>query len=70
MLRRLPPPAIKEAEDFITFLAARSLAWDYADPSSVKAATDLMATDPFLRRESEAINKEFAITQSDGLEEY
>jgi len=36
-LRKLPPAEIKEVEDLVVFLAARSISWSYSDPESVRA---------------------------------
>ncbi len=69
-IRELPPESIRQVEDFVVFVAARSSAWSYSDSSSLARAGDLMARDPNLRRESQAIDAEFAETESDGLEAY
>jgi hypothetical protein len=70
LLRQLPPTAVNEVEDFVVFLAARSATWSYSDPSSIEHAARLMASDPFLRREVEAINADSSAAESDGLEDY
>jgi hypothetical protein len=69
-LRQLPPSGIKEVEDFVVFLAARNISWNYSDSESTSRALDLMARDPFIQREMKAINEEFRIAESDGLEDY
>jgi hypothetical protein len=68
LIRKLPPAAVEEVRDFTLFLAARHCSWDYSDAASVAEATDLMAADPFMRRELEAMNAEFLVVESDGLE--
>jgi hypothetical protein len=49
-------------------LAKKVLHWSWDDPASVERAAYFMAHDPFIRREVEAINREFACADSDGLE--
>jgi hypothetical protein len=69
-LRQLPPSGIKEVEDFVVFLAARNVSWSYGDPKSTARAVNLMAQDPFMQREMQAINEEFRVAEADGLEDY
>ena len=54
----------------MTFLAARNLSWSYTDNESLLHVAELMARDPFVQREIEAINTEFQGAEADGLEEY
>ena len=69
LMRQLPPTAVQEVNDFVTFLAARHCGWSYGDSASLERAAELMASDPFLRREIDAVNKEFTCAESDGLED-
>ena len=69
LMRQLPATAVQEVQDFVTFLAARHCGWIYGDSASLERAVELMASDPFLGREIDAVNEEFACAESDGLEE-
>jgi hypothetical protein len=68
ILRELPPPALQLAVEYCLFLAGRSLQWSYDDPASLEKATEIMALDPFMRREMEAVNRDFAALEAGGLE--
>ena len=59
-----------QTEEFVWTLVGKHLQWSYADTVSIERAVAFMALDPFLRREVEAINADFADTLMDGLEEY
>lgn len=69
LMRQLPPLVVQEVHDYVTFLAARHCGWSYGDGPSLEQAAERMASDPFLRREIDAVNEEFACAESDGLEE-
>jgi hypothetical protein len=70
LLSKLEPTTTEQVEEFIWSLVARYLTWSYSDPDSLARAQEFAALDPFLRREVEAINEEFACTEGDGLEDY
>lgn len=70
LMRQLPPTVVQEVEDFVTFLAARHSGWSYDDAASLEHAVQRMALDPFVQRESAAIQDEFACAESDGLKEW
>ncbi|HKI38135.1 MAG TPA: hypothetical protein VKA46_40150 [Gemmataceae bacterium] len=70
LLRLLPPGEAQLLDQYALILAGRALKWSYDDAESLKVAAELMGRDPFLRREVEAINKEFACTDMDGLKDY
>ena len=69
-LALLSPKDAQLVDQFILFRAGRSLKWSYDDPHSLSQAMDLMARDPFLRKEMEAINREFMCAEGDGLDPY
>jgi hypothetical protein len=69
-LRLLPPSDAQLIDQYVLFRAASSLKWRYDDPQSLSTAMDLMARDPFLRKEMDAISREFKCTEGDGLEPY
>ena len=68
LIRCLPSEAAREIEDFVSFKAARTTTWSYDDPASIAHAMERMANDPQVRREVEAIERDFAPALSDGLE--
>lgn len=70
LLQQLEATTPEQVERFVWSLAARYLTWSYSDPASLTRAMAFAALDPFLRREVEAINVEFACTEADGLEDY
>ncbi len=55
---------------YVLMRASSSLKWSYEDPKSLSIAMELMASDPFLRKEMKTINREFSCAESDGLEPY
>jgi hypothetical protein len=69
-LRLLSPKDAHLIDQYVLMRASSSLKWSYDDPKSLAVAMDLMANDPFLRKEMEAINREFKCADSDGLEPY
>lgn len=69
-LQLLSPGDAQLIDQYVLFRAACSLKWRYDDPQSLSLAMDLMARDPFLQKEMEAINREFKCAESDGLEPY
>ena len=69
LLEQLEPSLPGQVEEFVWSLVARHLKWSYSDPASLDRAMEFAALDPFLRREIEAINADFAAGESDGLEE-
>ena len=68
LLVRIAPSAWDEIERFLWTLVERDHKWSYDDPASMQLALEFMALDPFLKRESDAITKDFASTLGDGLE--
>ena len=68
LLQPLEPTAADQVERFVWDIVARTLKWDYSDPASLDRAAAFAALDPFLRREVEAVNAEFAAAEGDGLE--
>ena len=70
LLQSLEPKCIDQAEEFVWTLVGKHLKWSYSDSASIERSMAFMALDPFLRREVEAINDDFACTLMDGLEEY
>jgi hypothetical protein len=69
LLQHLDATALDRAEEFVWSLVGRTLKWSYADPESLALAGAFAALDPFLRRESEAVDADFAGTEGDGLGE-
>jgi hypothetical protein len=70
LLAEIEPSAPAQVEEFVWSLVARSLKWSYSDPASIARAVSFMQLDPFLKREVEAINEDFASALGDGLEDY
>src|SRR5262249_14714080 len=52
-LALLSPRDAQLIDQLVLFRAGRSLKWSYDDPRSLSQAMDLMARDPFLRKEME-----------------
>src|SRR5260370_10628992 len=69
-LQLLSPGDAQIIDQYVLFRAACLLKSRYADHQSLSLAMDLMARDPFLRKEMEAINREFKCAESDGLGPY
>jgi len=69
-LALLSPHDAPLVEQSVLFRAGRSLKWTFADRETLCQAMDLMARDPFLRKEMEAINREFICAEGDGLDPY
>lgn len=69
LARQMAPTDAVLLEELAVYLVGRSLRWSYDDPASLDRSADLMGLDPFLRRESDAITKEFEVALNDGLEE-
>ena len=70
LLRDLEPTTAGQVEEFVWSLVEVHMKWDLNDPVSIKRATELAGLDPQLKRESDAINAEFACAEEDGLEPY
>jgi hypothetical protein len=69
-LQKLASEGCEEIDEETTAMAKRLLKWSWDDPASLERAAYFMAFDPFMRREIEAINREFAPAENDGLEDY
>lgn len=69
LIRTLPTGVAREVEDFASFKAARSATWAYDDPASCAAAWERAVADPAFVEEVQSIQKEFAVTEADGLGE-
>jgi hypothetical protein len=69
LVRKLPESVVREVADFAAFKAARTGAWSYDDPASCAAAWDRATCDPTFVAEVNAIQREFAATEADGLDE-
>jgi hypothetical protein len=69
-LRLLSPKDAQLIHQYVLVQASNSVKWSYDDPISLSIVMDLMANDPFLRKEMETINREFSCAESDGLEPY
>jgi hypothetical protein len=70
VMRQMPPQVAQLAVEYVMTLAGLSMKWSYDDPVSLARAAELMAYDPFMRREIDAINREFSVCDADGLEDY
>ena len=70
LLQQLESTCTDQVEEYLWTLVGKHLKWSYDDPPSIERSMEFMALDPFLRREIEEINAEFACTLKDGLEEY
>ena len=68
LIRSMPSDAAREVEDFASFKAARTTTWSFDDPTSIAKAIERMANDPEVLREVQAIERDFAPTLNDGLE--
>jgi hypothetical protein len=69
LLRALPPRAAEEVADFAAYKASRVQTWSYDDPVACAAAWDRAASDPAFASEVQTIQREFAVTDGDGLSE-
>ncbi len=69
-LQRLPPALGQLVVEYAMFVAGTALQWSYGDPASLDRATEFMALDPFFQKEMEAINRDFAPAEGDGLEDH
>jgi hypothetical protein len=67
LLRSLDAAALDRAEELVWSLVGRTLKWSYDDPGSLERAQAFAALDPFLRRESEAVDADLAGAADDGL---
>jgi hypothetical protein len=69
-LQKLAAEGCEEIDEETTAMAKRVLKWSWDDPASIERAAYFSGFDPFLRRESDAISKEFAVADNDGLEDF
>jgi hypothetical protein len=69
VLRALPPATAELILEFATHTAGGKLAWSYDDPESLERSADLMGLDPFVKRASDAITRDFECTLGDGLKD-
>jgi hypothetical protein len=70
LLQEIEPHCLEKTEQFVWSLVAESLKWNYGDPDTLARAMKFAALDPFLRKEVERVESEFANAESDGLEDY
>jgi len=69
LLRTLPARTVEEVTDFAAYKASRIADWSYDDPASCAAAWARAAEDPVFVNEVQAIQREFSVTEGDGLSE-
>lgn len=69
LLRGLPERAASEVSDFAAYKASRAVTWSYEDPASCAAAWARAADDTEFANEVRTIQREFAVTEGDGLSE-
>jgi hypothetical protein len=70
IVRGLPPEVAELILEFLAHVAGPHVQWSYEDPASLDRAADLMSLDPFLRRVSDEITREFEVALADGLEKF
>jgi hypothetical protein len=69
-LRELAAAGKEEVDAETLVLIDQHIHWSLDDPESLKRSAYFMTQDPFLKREIDQINREFAQTEGDGLEGY
>ncbi len=69
LLRTLPARAVDEVADFVAYKASRVAECSYDDPASCAAAWARAAEDPAFVAEVQTIQREFSVTEGDGLSE-
>ncbi len=69
LFRSLPSGGQNEVLDFAAFKASRTGQWSYDDEASCAAAWARATEDPAFVSEVQAIQREFSVTESDGLSE-
>ena len=69
LLRTLPARTVDEVTDFAAYKASRIVDWSYDDPASCAAAWARAVEDPVFVNEVQAIQREFSVTEGDGLSE-
>jgi len=69
-LKRLAHAGCEEVPPELIARIKTTIHWSIDDPDSVERAMYFMEEDPFLRREVNLIQAEFAPAEMDGLEDY
>jgi hypothetical protein len=68
-LQALAAAGVEAIDEALLARIKSTIHWSFDDPESMKRAVVFAAHDPFLRREVEAINREFAVADRDGLKD-